>query len=88
MVAERATQTLAYKTLEYMAINNPDNVNGIINIDTTNITGAVNIQFPDGDATLLSTNNIDAVGVSFGGPLAAPTFGGRLRLQTFFQAGW
>ena len=88
LVAERATQTLAYKTLEYMAINNPDNVNGIINIDTTNITGAVNIQFPDGDATLLSTNNIDAVGVSFGGPLAAPTFGGRLRLQTFFQAGW
>lgn len=88
LVAERATQTLAYKTLEYVAINNPDNVNGIINIDTTNITGAVNIQFPDGDATLLSTNNIDAVGVSFGGPLAAPTFGGRLRLQTFFQAGW
>ena len=88
LVAERATQTLAYKTLEYMAINNPDNVNGIINIDTTNITGSVNIQFPDGDATLLSTNNIDAVGVSFGGPLAAPTFGGRLRLQTFFQAGW
>ncbi len=88
LVAERATQTLAYKTLEYMAINNPDNVNGIINIDTTNITGSVHIQFPDGDATLLSTNNIDAVGVSFGGPLAAPTFGGRLRLQTFFQAGW
>ena len=88
LVAERATQSLAYKTMEFMAINNPDNVNGIINIDASNICGAVNIQFPDGDATLLSTNNIDAVGVSFGGPLAAPTFGGRLRLQTFFQSGW
>ncbi len=88
LVAERATQSLAYKTMEYMAINNPDEVNGIINIDASNITGAVNIRFPDGDATLLSTNNIDAVGVSFGGPLAAPTFGGRLRLQTFFQSGW
>lgn len=88
LVAERATQTLAYKTLEYVSINNPDNVNGIINIDATNITESVNIQFPDGDATLLSTNNIDAVGVSFGGPIAAPTLGGRLRLQSYFQAGW
>ena len=71
-----------------MRINNPENVNGLITIDATNITTAVNIQFPAADATLLSTNNIEAVGVSFGGPLSAPTFGGRLRLQSFFQAGW
>jgi hypothetical protein len=48
----------------------------------------VTIKFPAGDATLLSTNNIDAVGVSFGGSLSAPVLGGQLRLQSFFQAGW
>ena len=88
IVAEKATQTLANKTMEFMKINNPENVNGLITIDATNITEPVNIQFPGADATLLSTNNIEAVGVSFGGPLSAPTFGGRLRLQSFFQAGW
>ena len=88
LVAERATQTLNAKTMENMKINNPEDVNGVITIDASNITGARTIAFPDGDATLLSTNNIDAVGVSFGGPLSAPTFGGRLRLQTFFQSGW
>ena len=87
-VAEKATQTISNKTMESMRINNPENVNGLITIDATNITTAVNIQFPAADATLLSTNNIEAVGVSFGGPLSAPTFGGRLRLQSFFQAGW
>lgn len=88
LVAERATQTLAYKTMEYMRINNPENLNGFITIDASNIEEAVTIRFPAGDATLLSTNNIDAVGVSFGGPIAAPSFGGRLRLQSYFQAGW
>lgn len=88
LVAERATQTLAYKTMEYMSINNPDNVNGIINIDASNIEEQITIRFPAGDATLLSTNNIDSVGVSFGGPIAAPTLGGKLRLQSYFQAGW
>ena len=87
-VAEKATQTVSNKTMESMRINNPENVNGLITIDATNITSAVNIQFPAADATLLSTNNIEAVGVSFGGPLSAPTFGGRHRLQSFFQAGW
>jgi len=88
LVTERATQTLNAKTMENMRINNTEDVNGEIIIDASNITGARTIAFPDGDATLLSTNNIDAVGVSFGGPLSAPTFGGRLRLQTFFQSGW
>ena len=87
-VAEKATQTISNKTMETMRINNPENVNGFITIDATNITTGVNIQFPAADATLLSTNNIEAVGVSFGGPLSAPTFGGRLRLQSVFQAGW
>ena len=88
IVAERATQTLGYKTMEYMKINNPENLNGVITIETDNIEEAVTIRFPAGDATLLSTNNIEAVGISFGGALSAPVLGGQLRLQSFFQAGW
>lgn len=88
LVSERKTQTLYNKTMELMKINNPDDVNGIITIDASNITGSVNIQFPDADATLLSTNNISDVAISFGGALSAPVLGGQLRLQSFFQAGW
>ena len=88
LVTERATQTLAFKTMEFMQINNPDNLNGIISIDASNIEESVTIRFPAGDATLLSTNNVDAVGVAFGGSLSAPVLGGQLRLQSFFQAGW
>jgi len=88
LVAERATQTLAFKTMEFMQINNPDNLNGFITIDASNIEESVTIKFPAGDATLLSTNNVDAVGVAFGGSLSAPVLGGQLRLQSFFQAGW
>ena len=76
------------KTLEYAKINNPNDVNGIITFEMTNITGARNIQFPDADATLLSTNNISDVSISFGGAIAAPVLGGQLRLQSFFQSGW
>jgi hypothetical protein len=55
----------------------------------TNITEERTIQFPDGDATLLSTNNASSLsGITFGGQLAADSFGGRLRLQTHFQSGW
>lgn len=88
IVAERATQTLSNKTMVNMRIDNPESLNGIITIDTSNIEDDVTIQFPAANATLLSTNNIDAVGVSFGGALSAPVLGGQLRLQSFFQAGW
>ena len=88
LVSERKTQTLYNKTLEYAKINNPNDVNGIITFEMTNITGARNIQFPDADATLLSTNNISDVSISFGGAIAAPVLGGQLRLQSFFQSGW
>ena len=69
-------------------INNPDDVNGEMTIDASNLTGARTIQFPDADATLLSTNNISEVAISFGGALSAPVLGGQLRLQSFFQSGW
>tara|TARA_Y100001938_G_scaffold150260_1_gene240368 strand:+ start:86 stop:556 length:471 start_codon:yes stop_codon:yes gene_type:complete len=88
LVAERKTQTLYNKTLELVKINNPNDVNGIISIDASNLTGARTIQFPDADATLLSTNNISEVAITFGGALSAPVLGGQLRLQSFFQAGW
>ena len=88
MVTELKTQTLKNKTLELTKINNPDDVNGEITIDASNLTGARTIQFPDADATLLSTNNISEVAISFGGALSAPVLGGQLRLQSFFQSGW
>ena len=54
----------------------------------SNITETVNIQFPNADATLLSTNNISDIAISFGGPISAPVMGGQLRLQSYFQSGW
>ena len=71
-----------------MKINNPDNLNGDITFDMSNITNPRQIQFPDSDAQLLSTDNISAVAISFGGAISAPVLGGQLRLQSFFQAGW
>ena len=88
LVTELKTQTLKNKTLELTKINNPDDVNGEITIDASNLTGARTIQFPDADATLLSTNNISEVAITFGGALSAPVLGGQLRLQSFFQSGW
>ena len=88
LVTELKTQILKNKTLELTKINNPDDVNGEITIDASNLTGARTIQFPDADATLLSTNNISEVAISFGGALSAPVLGGQLRLQSFFQSGW
>ena len=88
LVSERKTQYLYNKTLELAKINNPDNVNGIVTFDMSNITEGVAIQFPNADATLLSTNNISDVAISFGGALAAPVLGGQIRLQQHFMSGW
>ena len=74
--------------MELMKINNPDNVNGLVTLDMSNITDGVSIQFPNADATLLSTNNISDVAISFGGALAAPVLGGQIRLQQHFMSGW
>ena len=88
LVSEKKTQTLVNKTLEQMKINNPDNLNGLVTIDVSNISDSVAIQFPNADATLLSTNNISDVAISFGGALAAPVLGGQIRLQSHFMSGW
>ena len=88
LVTEKKTQTLVNKTMELMKINNVNDLNGSISIDASNIKSAVTIQFPDADATLLSTNNISDVAISFGGALAAPVLGGQLRIQQHFMSGW
>ena len=88
LVSEKKTQTLYNKTMELMKINNPNNLNGVVTVDASNIEGAVSIQFPNADATLLSTNNISDVAISFGGALAAPVLGGQIRLQQHFMSGW
>jgi|TARA_B100001094_G_scaffold329285_1_gene391685 hypothetical protein len=88
LVSEKKTQTLTNKTMELMKINNPNNLNGVVTVDASNIEGSVSIQFPNADATLLSTNNISDVAISFGGALAAPVLGGQIRLQQHFMSGW
>ena len=89
VIWERATQNIYNKTLVNMAIANPQNINSRVNIDTSNLTGLRTIQFPDADATLLSTNNAASLqGITLGGQLGSDSFGGRLRLQNYFQAGW
>ena len=86
MVTELKTQTLKNKTLELTKINNPDDVNGEITIDASNLTGARTIQFPDADATLLSTNNISEVAITFGGALSAPVWVDNLDYNHFSKA--
>ncbi len=88
LVTEKKQQTLTNKTLELAKINNPDELNGVITIDASNIDTGVTIQFPNADATLLSTNNISEVAITFGGALAAPVLGGQLRIQQHFMSGW
>lgn len=89
-VWERARQNLYNKTAVGLTIASPTApASRQVVIDTSNLTSIRNIQFPDADATLLSTNNAGSLqGISFGGALGADSFGGRLRLQTYFQAGW
>lgn len=89
-VWEKASQQVSNKTListRFADATSPSSRQVII--DTSNLTGVRFIKFPDADATLLSTNNAGSLqGITFGGALGADSFGGRLRLQTYFQAGW
>lgn len=87
---EKATQNLYNKTAIGFRIADETGIQSKqVIFDTTNITGSRTIKFPDSDATLLSTNNAGSLqGITFGGQLGSDSFGGRLRLQTYFQAGW
>ena len=89
LITELATQSLKNKLYDRPVLSDLRNVNRLINIDLTNITQERTIRFPDGDATLLSTNNAGSLsGINFGGQLSADSFGGRLRLRTHFLSGW
>jgi hypothetical protein len=89
VVLEKATQNIYNKTCVNFSVADSNNINRKVTIDTSNLTGLRTIKFPDADATLLSTNNASTLdGITFGGQLASDSFGGRLRLQNYFQAGW
>ena len=88
LVATQASQVLYNKSIVGLKLIDEVDDQRIINLDLSNITGTKTIQFPDADATLLSTANVGTLGVSFGGPISAPDLGGRLRLQQHFAAGW
>lgn len=89
LVTERATQTIRnkfYDKPQFVDILDSDRK---IIFDLTNISESRTIKFPDSDATLLSTNNTGSLeGITFSGPIAADSFGGRIRLRTHFLAGW
>lgn len=88
LVTTRATQVLYNKSIVALRlIDEVDDQKQVV-LDLSNLEGTRTIKFPDADATLLSTENVGTLGVSFGGPISAPDLGGRLRLQQHFAAGW
>jgi len=89
LVSELATQTIRNKLINNPTFVDVTDSNRRIQIDLTNITAERMIKFPDGDATLLSTNNAGSLSnIDFGGQITAQSLGGRLRLQQYFIAGW
>ena len=87
-VTALATQVLSNKTLVTPVIKQTaDNVNGIT-ISADNITGNRTIRFPDADATLLSTENVNVDDITFGSGIGAATLIGRTRQQQFFYSGF
>ena len=87
-VLEKATQDLSNKTLIRPQIREAASTTRYVTIDTTNITAARTIKFPDADATLLSTENVTVDDVNFGAGIGAANLTGRTRLQQFFYAGF
>ena len=89
LVTELSTQTFKNKQYDNPVFTDITSVSKKVTVDMSNITQPRTIQFPDGDATLLSTDNASSLsGITFGGQLASDSFGGRLRLQTHFLSGW
>jgi hypothetical protein len=89
LVTELADQTLKNKNYDQPVFTDVRSTNREIVFDLTNITQSRIISFPDGDATLLSTNNAGSLSnIDFGGQITAQSLGGRLRLQSYFQSGW
>lgn len=89
LVTEIASQTLKNKLYDKPVFSDVTSSARRIVFDLSNISASRTISFPDGDATLLSTNNAGSLSnIDFGGQITAQSLGGRLRLQQHFTAGW
>ena len=89
LVTDLATQDLTNKRINRpILIDDLDVNNRIVTLSLDNITAGRTIRFPDADATLLSTENVAADEVTFGGPISGQSLGGRTRLQQHFISGW
>jgi hypothetical protein len=89
LVTEIATQTLKNKSYDRPTFTDVRSLSRQIVFDLTNISESRTIQFPDGNATLLSTANAGSLSnIDFGGAISAQVLGGRLKLQAHFQSGW
>lgn len=88
LVYENEVQTLKNKSLNLPSFIDDLSSNRKINFSLDNITAQRTIRFPDGDATLLSTNVQITEAVKFAGPIGAESFAGKLRLKSFFYASW
>jgi len=88
IVSKTAAQVLSNKTLVNPVIKNTVDSTNSITIVADNITGNRNIRFPDSDATLLSTQNVNVDDITFGSGIGAETLIGRTRQQQFFYAGF
>lgn len=89
LVTELATQTIKNKLYDRPVFSDVRDSTRKVIFDLTNISASRTIRFPDGDATLLSTNNAGSLtNIDFGGSITAQTLAGRLRLKSHFQSGW
>ena len=89
LVSELASQTIKNKLYDQPVFSDVRSSLRRVVFDLTNISETRTIQFPDGDATLLSTNNAGSLeNIDFGGAITAKNLGGRLKLQAHFQSGW
>ena len=89
LVTEKAQQILSNKSLDKPQFVDIISNNRKIIFDLSNITTTRTIKFPNEDATILSSSNTSTIsGIAFSGAISADSFGGRLRLQTHFLAGW
>ena len=87
-VSETASQNLSNKTLVVPTIKQTIASSGSITISADNITANRTIRFPDADATLLSTTNVNVDDITFGSGIGAANLIGRTRQQQFFYAGF
>ena len=88
LVATQASQVLYNKSIVALKLIDEVDDQRIVNLDLSNITGTKTIQFPDADATLLSTQNVSLEDVTFGAGIGANNLTGQTRLQQFFYAGF